>query len=75
MTTVCTHVEVGSERAGKPVAFASVGVERIGRGLSRGTGVVRVRAYWLAQGEETMKVTCGAKQWFVRPYPRDFLMD
>jgi hypothetical protein len=39
---MCTEVEEGSERADKPVVSASVGVERIGRGLSRGTGVVRL---------------------------------
>lgn len=42
MTTTCAEVEEGSERTGKPVASASLGVERIGRGLSRDTGGVRL---------------------------------
>ena len=57
MTTTCAQVEVGSERVGKPVKSASLGVERIGRGLFRGTGVDRLRAYCSMQGEGMMRVT------------------
>jgi hypothetical protein len=68
MTTACAHVEPGSERAGKPVKSASLGVERIGRGLFRGTKAVRMRAYVPMQGEGTMRVTCGAARRYLRQY-------
>jgi hypothetical protein len=42
MTTTCTEAEEGSERADKPVVSASLGVERIGRELSRDTEKVRL---------------------------------